>query len=187
VETRDRSIVSISKLSKGDVVKAFDMTSNKQIFSRFVGYSHADAQAVAKFVEVQTSGQKSVKLSDKHLIARRNLDGNTEMVFAKQLSVGDVVLTEGEHMETVTSMEETIEQGVFAPLTEEGTVIVSGVVASCYANYQSHEVAHLVHPWVVSMAEFVNSFLGYKDTTEMAEKLNLYGLLSQLPMQSIAL
>jgi len=186
VETRDRSVVSISKLRTGDFVKAFDMSSNEQVFSRFVGYSHANADTLAKFVEVHTSSQKLIKLTEKHLIAKV-FGGNTDMVFASELKVGDVVLTDGEHTETVVRLSESLEQGVYSPLTEQGTVVVNGVVASCYANYRSHEVAHMVHPYVVAAAEFLNSFLGYKDTTEMAEKLNMYALLSQLPMQSIAM
>ncbi|CAF4069593.1 unnamed protein product [Rotaria sp. Silwood1] len=46
--------------------------------------------------------------------------------------------------ETVSNVSDVIKQGYIAPLTEEGTIIVNNVAASCYATINSHYAAHAV-------------------------------------------
>jgi len=169
--------VSVSDVREGDLLKAYDVEEKREIFSRFTTYAHADASMYGKYLQVLTSGQKTIKLSEMHFIARE-VNENVEFVHANKITVGDIVLTSNGQKETVLSVEESVERGAYAPLTEQGTVIVNGIVASCYANYQSHEMAHLVHPTVTSFTQFVNSYLGYKDTTDMARQLGLFSLVS---------
>jgi hypothetical protein len=44
--------------------------------------------------------------------------------------------------EIVSNVSDVVKQGYMAPLTDEGTLIVDGVAASCYATINSHRVAH---------------------------------------------
>ena len=46
--------------------------------------------------------------------------------------------------------------GVYAPLTSTGNIVVDDVVASCYASYGSHRLAHTVMSPLVYARRFVN-------------------------------
>ena len=66
--------------------------------------------------------------------------------------------------------------GAYVPLTMEGTIVVDGVLASCYPSAQ-HDLAHIVMApirWFPKIFEWIfgneNGILGY---VKMAEELGL--------------
>ena len=72
-------------------------------------------------------------------------DGSLESVFADQIKTGDKLVSwKGSKMteETVVAVEPAIEKGTWAPLTMEGTLLVDGLLASCYASF-SHDLVNL--------------------------------------------
>jgi len=85
-----------------------------------------------------------IELSDRHLIHRRN-DG---FVWAEKLNKGDEILVLSSKHANKTNWEEIIDindikkQGLMAPLTEQGTIIVNNVHTSCYAIVKYHPLAH---------------------------------------------
>ena len=73
-------------------------------------------------------------------------DGALESVFADQIEEGDKLVSwKGSKMteEAVVAVEPVIEKGTWAPLTMEGTLLVDGLLASCYA-YFSQTLSDLV-------------------------------------------
>jgi intein/homing endonuclease len=46
--------------------------------------------------------------------------------------------------ETISNVSDVVKQGYVAPLTEEGTLIINNIAASCYATINSHSTAHAV-------------------------------------------
>jgi len=178
VETSSRGRIPISDLSEDDYVKAYDLATKQHVFSRFVTYSHADKNQLAKFVAVETTHTaRTLKLSAFHLIMK--WDGS--FVYANELRVGDEVVVFEQDVarpDTVKSIDEVYDLGVYAPLTEQGTVVVNDVVASCYANVRSHQVAHWFFPHMTRVVQFLNENLfHYSDTREMAEQLHLLKLV----------
>ena len=64
-----------------------------------------------------------------------------ESVYAGQLAEGDRLLKmraneERLVLEEVVAVEGELESGFWAPLTKEGTLLVDGFLASCYASFQ---------------------------------------------------
>ena len=66
--------------------------------------------------------------------------GATESVYAGQLQEGDQLLkmrAKDQELveEKVMAVERRLESGFWAPLTKEGTILVDGFLASCYASF----------------------------------------------------
>ena len=84
-----------------------------------------------------------MKISGSHLVAT----GKDTFTFAKNLNKGDVIVTyDYENRESVEDIIEEITMekvdGYMAPLTNAGTILVNGVLASCFAHVMSHKAAN---------------------------------------------
>ena len=72
-------------------------------------------------------------------------DNSFEFVFADEIQEGDKLISwKGSKIteETVIAVGPTIEKGTWAPLTMEGTLLVDGLLASCYASFP-HDLVDL--------------------------------------------
>merc|ERR1719187_1973809 len=71
---------------------------------------------------------------------------NFEDVMAKDVNIGDLVIVQdGDYVNKslVVKIEAEKLDGAYVPLTEHGTLLVDGVLASSYAN-GPHDVAHVL-------------------------------------------
>ena len=97
------------------------------------------------FLKISTNSS-SIVLTGNHLIFRTSVaDGSSEPVFADEIEEGDKLISwKGSEMteETVVYVEPAAEKGIWAPLTMEGTLLVDGLLASCYASFP-HAVSDL--------------------------------------------
>ena len=105
---------------------------------QFLGWLDRSANANALFLKISTNSS-SIVLTGNHLIFRTSVaDGALESVFADQIEEGDKLVSwKGSKMteEAVVAVEPVIEKGTWAPLTMEGTLLVDGLLASCYAYF----------------------------------------------------
>jgi uncharacterized membrane protein len=69
-----------------------------------------------------------------------------EAVFAEHIRIGDALLDAAAHRaDPVVAIDTYVtREGVYAPLTRSGRLVVDGLLVSCYGTYASHEVAHAV-------------------------------------------
>ena len=113
---------------------------------QFLGWLHRDANAVANFLKINTNNS-SIVLTRDHLIFRTSVaDGSLESVFADQIEEGNKLRSwKGSKVteEAVVDVEQVREKSIWAPLTMEGTLLVDGLLASCYA-YFSQTLSDLV-------------------------------------------
>ena len=88
-------------------------------------FGHYSEDRAADFLQIYTKGNKqALEMSGNHLLFK---DG--QAVRADSIQVGDV-LSNGQ----VTKIGSQFKQGLYMPLTEEGTIVVNGVVASSYVS-----------------------------------------------------
>ena len=114
------------------------------MYSPIIAFLHRDLDELASYKRIRTKNAK-IELSARHLIHRRD-DG---FVWAEKLAKGDEILVlSSKHAnksswEEITEITEVNKQGLLAPLTEQGTIIVDNVYASCYAVVKYHSVGHI--------------------------------------------
>ena len=169
VETLDRGVIKISEIRQGDYLKTYDLNSKKWIFSKFVTYLHKNENSVGKFLSIKTSQNKTLTISPLHFIARLdpkyltrpNIEDFIEYVFAKHLKINDYLITENTgqssfSLDKVIQIETVFDTGVYAPLTESGTLVVNSIFASCYANTLWHNLGHFFFYPIIQISKYFN-------------------------------
>lgn len=135
---------SISSLKLGDFVLTYTSTAGAA-FTEFLGWLDRDGRAETDFVHITTTNNSKLELTSSHIIFRVSSTVGIESVYTSQLELGDrLVQWTGEVMEEreVVSLEKRKGLGHWAPLTSEGTLLVDGYLASCYASF-SHSASQL--------------------------------------------
>jgi hypothetical protein len=142
VEVLDIGKVSLSSLKIGAQVRIID-DQNQISYSPIIAFLHHEHDEQASYKRIRTKNAV-IELSNRHLIHRHH-DG---FVWAEKLVLGDEILVLSSKQTNKTNWEEVIDisdvtkQGLMAPLTEQGTIVVNNVHASCYAIVKSHNVGH---------------------------------------------
>ncbi len=107
---------------------------------------------------------RQLSLSSSHLLPT-DIHG---YVMAKNIHIGMNIYVMNDNgvliTETITNVSDIVKQGYIAPLTEEGTLIVNNVAASCYATINSHYTAHTV---LAPMRWWYNIFGISKESNKM--------------------
>ncbi|XP_063218456.1 indian hedgehog protein [Bacillus rossius redtenbacheri] len=134
----------LSQLRLGQLVLAAHAASGEPVFSEVLAFLDRDPAPRRQFVRLSTASGRNVTLTPAHLLAA---PGGCH-VFAGALRPGDEVLALGPgggdpRPDAVVAAEPVLARGVYAPLTRHGTLVVDGVLASCYAVVRSQAVAHL--------------------------------------------
>lgn len=152
VQSETMGYIPMSDLRTGDRVMSMSGSGTLE-YSDVMTFMDRDDNGYGLFYTLHTESGKYLTLTAKHLlyVAKNNstfLDINdSEAVFADSIVLGQYLIL-GE--KTSFSLSKVIKiivdtrKGIYAPLTKHGTIVVNGVVASCYAYINIVSVAHLV-------------------------------------------
>lgn len=140
---------SLSSLAPGDQVMALSGTG-QVVYSQVLLFLHRDGVSRSTFLSLETEDGNRLAVTPHHLVFLsahcRSNSSDYRAQFANRAQKGDCVLVhsaEG-HVRPSRITSVTIEDstGVYAPLTEAGTLFVEGVLASSYALVEDHGLAH---------------------------------------------
>ena len=120
--------MEVSKVQVGDKV----LTTKG--YEAIYAFAHDNKPIRAQFLQIYTDMVKPLEVSDDHLIYLLDQD---LPVPAASIRIGDYLLGENGGM-VVSRVERVEREGLYAPLTPSGNIIVDGVVASCYVSLQQH-------------------------------------------------
>lgn len=119
-------------------------------YSQVLLFLHRDQESWSTFLSLETKDGYTLTLTPHHLVFLaphcRHDSREYRPHFASRAKTGDCVLisTAGGQARPshIISVSVTESVGVYAPLTEAGTLFVDGVLASSYALVEDHRLAH---------------------------------------------
>jgi hedgehog protein len=150
--------------------------NNEIIYSPIIAFLHRDLDEPATYKRIRTKNAL-IELSDRHLIHHRK-DG---FIWAENLKKGDEILVVSpKHgnkttYESIIDIDEIEKEGLMAPLTEQGTIIVNNVHTSCYAIIKSHTLGH----FALAPYRFYRRLFGRTSDTTIAPILAYANILFQ--------
>ena len=136
VEVRGKGTVVMENLEVGDFVKA-----RNGIYSKVYSLGHFDPNGEATFlaITVQGSSAKSTSIleitADHIVFVKSRPNGEPTASTASDVKVGDLLISESDDFNVtnkVVQIDSIQRRGLYAPVTNDGTVEVSGVLASSY-------------------------------------------------------
>ncbi|CAD1475674.1 unnamed protein product, partial [Heterotrigona itama] len=149
VRTEDGSTKRLDQVELGERIAALD-NHGDIVYSEVIAFLDRSVTERRQFVRLTTESGRVLTLTPAHLVP---VEGRSTM-FAGRVQPGDKILVrdpanENETLrhrlrwDKVVDSRLVLEQGIYAPLTSEGTVLVDDVVASCYAIVDNQQLVHL--------------------------------------------
>jgi len=121
VEVEDKGFISMDSLQIGDYARA----ANGK-FSRVFSFAHLDKELETDFFQISVEGlEDPLEITGRHFMFVSD-----KAVRADTVKVGDMV---GNNM--VSDIRTVKRNGVYAPVTESGDIMVSSVLASSYVSF----------------------------------------------------
>lgn len=161
MQTSSGNLLRLEELSVGERILALDTMTGSLTYSEVILFLDRDPEQRREFLRIRTASGRTLTVTPSHLLMLASNTSDTfrvQAVFADRLRVGDGVLIHNRlvpEIDTVISTEAILKRGVYAPLTREGTIVVDGIVASCYAVIDSQSIAH----WSYAPFRLYASFL----------------------------
>lgn len=146
VRTRHRGERPLASVNVGEEVLVSD--GNKLIFESIYDFIHAEKTQLYNFLRLfvvnpHRNSSSQIEISSGHLIF---IYGKDKAIHASEVKVGQwLQFVDGDQIVPgeVINVERIVSQGFFAPLTRSGTIVISGLVASNYAEIHDHHLAHM--------------------------------------------
>jgi hypothetical protein len=179
----------MADLRIGDRIQTVD-SNGEIVYSPVILFLDRSIDVIEQFTSLKLASGQEVRLTADHLIYRlktqnmlkigaetlqlsnaTNFWSQSETIPAKKLQIGDFLLQRNVEngrfqWSTIISIRKISDRGAYAPLTAQGTVLVDGVMASCYAETQYETVAHIAFAPI--------RWLSYLMTFQMSEGLHSY-------------
>uniref|UniRef100_A0A7E4UV96 HintN domain-containing protein n=1 Tax=Panagrellus redivivus TaxID=6233 RepID=A0A7E4UV96_PANRE len=142
----------MDELAINDWVLAAD--ENTVNYARVYSWLHRMPKVTAEFIKFTLENGKELKMTSKHYIFRGKCEAvgkkaaltrmNEDMVYAEEVTLSDclfVHVTGSKFVETRISKIETVtEEGIYAPMTGNGNIVVNDIFASCFNVFSNKEM-----------------------------------------------
>lgn len=123
VQVKDRGTILMADLRIGDSVLV-----DNNLYEKVYSFGHRHESAAGMFLHLSPSG---LELSKDHMVKL-----GSRYVPASSLQVGDLLENSSGEMTAIVEISEVLREGVYAPFTVSGTIVVNNVKASSYIALQ---------------------------------------------------
>ncbi|KAF6000474.1 hypothetical protein F1559_002485 [Cyanidiococcus yangmingshanensis] len=160
-----------------------------------IGWLHLERSKPSSFLELLTEDGQTVRVTSRHLLYAHRPESHPrsdakqdwstfKALYAERLRVGDLLYHGQQRLGVrIVAIRTIHEEGIFAPLTNSGRLVVDGAVVSCYGSFPSHAVAHAVFAparWVRFRQRNPKWFAPSTETGIMRYAQDLYALLRSI-------
>lgn len=129
VDVMERGMVPIHEVKVGDYIKS----RKDGTYSRVFGF-HRNNSVKTFFHRIHMANASFLEVTPRHMVF---LNGKQAPIPASQVKVGDFLQQldsmGAERNLQVTKIDSILRQGFYAPITEDGTLVVNGIVASSFS------------------------------------------------------
>jgi hypothetical protein len=174
--TTARGPVRMDQLRENDQVLVFDTVFNAYSYSPIDWFIHRDGQQWANFVTIQTEAGTELSLTEDHLLPVLPCEINLNASITGIKSLEREFMTEARNaksgrclminrnfrpaLEPITGVRISRAQGVYAPVTREGNIVVSGAHVSCFASRDPLSIQRSMFSALRAARNFIHSFQG---------------------------
>lgn len=131
---QDGRVKRMDELRIGDSVQ-----TGREEFSPIFAWTHQSEGAVSTFVSVKhATSQHSFKVTPNHFVYKKG----GELVLARDLRIGDVLVAGDGSASEIETIEWISERGLYNPQTVQGDIVVDGITASTYTLAVQPMMAH---------------------------------------------
>lgn len=139
------------QLSSGGTIHLTDLVAGDSIlvkpgmYSPVFLFSHRKLSGTHDFIQISTSAGHTITLTAGHYIRRisGSKGSSSELIASQAVSIGDVLMT-ASGQSAVNGISKVRREGLIAPHTLLGDLMVDGVVASSYTQAVKPVVAHTI-------------------------------------------
>lgn len=150
----DRGHVPMEDIRVGDMVKTLD-EKNQLVDTPIISFLDRRTQHRGRYLAITTERNQKITLSENHIIFAK-IYGQADILskLAKDVSIDDFLVDGEGRFAKVERIDVQVLDGAYVPLTASGTLLVDGILASCYTNAENHELAHTSFALARAMPSF---------------------------------
>ena len=133
VNVKGKGMTALHEVKLGDEIMV-----EKDIYEPIYSFGHYNREAQQTFVKVVTT-KTTLEISAEHLV----FSVHKGIIPASAVEVGDELIDFDGQATLVSKIESVVRQGVYAPFTPSGKLIVDGITVSSYVAFQDSAVLKL--------------------------------------------
>ncbi|CAB3411147.1 unnamed protein product [Caenorhabditis bovis] len=149
--------------------KVLTSENRKLVFTRVASWIHRLPDAKAAFIRIRTESANEINLTPQHFIYKTDCTSRKmDMVYAEDVNIGDCLMIYSEDTMTpskVVSTSTFYSNGVYAPMTDSGDLIVDNIYASCHNVIKTSTLSHTFLSLVTGLQQKVLGLLGMVDNS----------------------
>ena len=123
--------LKLKDLAIGDLVLCYDIGKKATLFTKLIIMALSDFKVPTTYFHLQLEDGSVIKLTGEHLIL---VGESHRAVMARDVEEGDLLFKKNKGLMKVGKISKVTEKGFCCPITEAGTIMVNGILTSCYAN-----------------------------------------------------
>jgi len=164
VQTKEYGTISMSQLAEKRDAHVLTRNGDGQLeFSSVRYWLHARPSLSMKFLTLSTESGHKLAITSEHLIYETDCQGNGgNAIFAKNVQVGRCLyVNDNGDLKESRIVEKGQEKmnGIYAPITTSGSIVVNDVLASCYSHFENEPLQKQVFQYMIQFQDMLANWM----------------------------